>query len=129
MSLRMSKWKDKKMIVIAGTLTLGSCSSIQNANNQQKGTGIGAIGGAVLGGIIGNQIELDSMSFLESTVDTFFQKKGFDNFNKLSMYIPNSYNFYWNTSGLCLNPIYFHNHQYLVRLLMIRQIQKNHLYR
>ena len=50
-----------------------------------------------LAGIIGNQIEMDSMSFLESTVDTFFQKKGFDNFNKLSMYIPNSYNFYWNT--------------------------------
>ncbi len=43
-------------LAIAGTLTLGSCSSIQNANNQQKGTGIGAIGGAVLGGIIGNQI-------------------------------------------------------------------------
>lgn len=48
-------------------------------------------------GIISKQIELDSISFLESIKDTFFENKGFDNFNKLSMYIPNSYNFYWNT--------------------------------
>ncbi len=42
--------------VLIGTLVLGSCSTVQNANNQQKGTGIGAVGGAILGGIIGNQI-------------------------------------------------------------------------
>ncbi len=42
--------------VLIGTLVLGSCSTVKNANNQQKGTGIGAVGGAILGGIIGNQI-------------------------------------------------------------------------
>jgi len=31
-----------------------SCSSMQNANNTQKGTGIGAVAGALIGGIIGN---------------------------------------------------------------------------
>lgn len=31
-----------------------SCSSVQNANNTQKGTGIGAAAGALIGGIIGN---------------------------------------------------------------------------
>ncbi|MFV0237961.1 MAG: OmpA family protein [Flavobacteriales bacterium] len=44
------------IIVIVGALIFGSCSSIQSANSQQKGTGIGAIGGAILGGIIGNQV-------------------------------------------------------------------------
>ena len=51
-----------------------------------------------LAGIIGKQIELDSISFLDFKKDTFFENKGFDKYNKLSMYIPNSYNFYWNTS-------------------------------
>jgi len=50
-----------------------------------------------LAGIIGKQIELDSVSFLDFTKDIFFEKKGFDMLNILSMYIPNSYNFYWNT--------------------------------
>ena len=51
-----------------------------------------------LAGIIGKQIELDSVSFLDFKKDTFFENKGFDKYNKLSMYIPNSYNFYWNTN-------------------------------
>ena len=50
-----------------------------------------------LAGIIAKQIELDSISFLSFTKDTFFENKGFDVNNILSMYIPNSYNFYWNT--------------------------------
>jgi len=51
-----------------------------------------------LAGVIGKQIELDSVSFLDFKKDTFFENKGFDKYNKLSMYIPNSYNFYWNTN-------------------------------
>jgi outer membrane protein OmpA-like peptidoglycan-associated protein len=35
-----------------------SCSSVKNANNTQKGAGIGALGGALLGGIIGNNTGL-----------------------------------------------------------------------
>jgi outer membrane protein OmpA-like peptidoglycan-associated protein len=31
-----------------------SCSSVKNANNTQKGAGIGAVAGALIGGIIGN---------------------------------------------------------------------------
>ncbi|MFV0530064.1 MAG: OmpA family protein [Flavobacteriales bacterium] len=42
--------------VMVWALIFSSCSTMQNANNQQKGTGIGAVGGAVIGGIIGNQV-------------------------------------------------------------------------
>ncbi|TRX39220.1 OmpA family protein [Flavobacterium restrictum] len=35
-----------------------SCDSVKNANNTQKGTGIGAMAGALIGGIIGNNTGL-----------------------------------------------------------------------
>lgn len=41
-------------IIFAVATTFTSCNSIKNANNTQKGTGIGAAAGALLGGIIGN---------------------------------------------------------------------------
>ena len=41
-------------IIFAVASTFTSCKSIKNANNTQKGTGIGAAAGALLGGIIGN---------------------------------------------------------------------------
>ena len=45
--------------------------------------------------IISKQIEADSTSI----VDTSFEKKnGFTDETLLSMYLPNSYNFYWNTA-------------------------------
>ena len=43
-------------LFMSSALLLTSCESIQNANNQQKGTGIGAAAGAVIGGILGNNI-------------------------------------------------------------------------
>ena len=52
-----------------------------------------------LAGYISNQIEADSISFLNSFKTDFFIEKGFDEKNILSMYIPNSYNFFWNTSA------------------------------
>ena len=52
-----------------------------------------------LAGKISNQIEADSISFLNSFKTDFFIEKGFDEKNILSMYIPNSYNFFWNTSA------------------------------
>ena len=52
-----------------------------------------------LAGKISNQIEADSISFLKSFKSDFFIKKGYDEENILSMYIPNSYNFFWNTSA------------------------------
>lgn len=51
-----------------------------------------------LAGKISNQIEADSISFLNSFKTEFFKERGFDERNILSMYIPNSYNFFWNTS-------------------------------
>lgn len=43
-------------LFISTTLVMTSCESVQNANNQQKGTVIGATAGAVLGGVLGNNI-------------------------------------------------------------------------
>ena len=51
-----------------------------------------------LAGKISNQIEADSISILNSFKTEFFKERGFDERNILSMYIPNSYNFFWNTS-------------------------------
>ncbi len=52
-----------------------------------------------LAGKISNQIEADSMSFLTLFKTDYFIDKGFDEKNILSMYIPNSYNFFWNTNA------------------------------
>ena len=49
-----------------------------------------------LASIVSKQIEADSISL----VDTFFEKSnGFNDKTLLSMYLPNSYNLYWNTSS------------------------------
>ena len=53
-----------------------------------------------LAGRISQQIETDSVSLLKVMTDAAFLDK--NNFNKksaLGMYIPNSYEFYWNTSA------------------------------
>lgn len=52
-----------------------------------------------LAGKVSNQIEADSLSFLNSFDSEFFSNKGFNKENILSMYIPNSYNFFWNTNA------------------------------
>jgi len=43
------------LVLMASTLIVG-CEATKNANNQQKGTVIGAGSGAVIGGIIGNNV-------------------------------------------------------------------------
>ncbi|MDH0659702.1 MULTISPECIES: OmpA family protein [unclassified Empedobacter] len=40
-------------IVLGGSFMMSSCTAVQNANNTQKGAGIGAVAGGVLGGLIG----------------------------------------------------------------------------
>ena len=40
-------------LFISSSLVLTSCESVQNANNQQKGTVIGTAAGAVIGGVLG----------------------------------------------------------------------------
>ncbi|KAF2081227.1 MULTISPECIES: OmpA family protein [Flavobacterium] len=42
------------LLVLASFFT--SCDSVKNANNTQKGAGIGAVAGGVIGGILGNNI-------------------------------------------------------------------------
>ena len=43
-------------LVLGGAFVLSSCSAVQNANNTQKGAGIGVVAGSVIGGILGNNI-------------------------------------------------------------------------
>ena len=51
-------------------------------------------------GRIGSQIEADSTSLMKAFTDkTFLEENGFTEENVLSMFIPNSYEFFWNTSA------------------------------
>jgi UPF0755 protein len=53
-----------------------------------------------LAGRIANQIEPDSLTILKVMKDlSFLSKNNFTKENALAMYIPNSYQFYWNTSA------------------------------
>jgi len=53
-----------------------------------------------LAGRISSQIEADSLSLLRVFTDNeFLKSNGFDEANQLSLYIPNSYEFFWNTSA------------------------------
>jgi len=54
-----------------------------------------------LAGRIANQIEADSLSILNAMKDKkFIEKNGFQQNTAIAMYLPNSYEFYWNTSGI-----------------------------
>ena len=54
----------------------------------------------LLTGRIAKQIEADSTSLLEVFNDSnFLEKNGFNEATALGMYIPNSYEFFWNTSA------------------------------
>jgi len=51
-------------------------------------------------GRVGSQIEADSLQLLNAFMDKkFLDENGFTAGNVLSMFIPNSYEFYWNTSA------------------------------
>jgi len=55
---------------------------------------------ADLAGRISTQIEADSLQLLtEMTDETFLSKNGFNKATALGMYLPNSYEFFWNTSA------------------------------
>lgn len=52
-------------------------------------------------GRIGSQIEADSLSLLAAFTDKkFLEENGFTEENVLSMFIPNSYEYFWNTSAV-----------------------------
>ncbi|QMU63885.1 MAG: endolytic transglycosylase MltG [Flavobacteriaceae bacterium] len=53
-----------------------------------------------LAGRVATQIEADSTTIIKAMLDSVFLKKnGFTRASALGMYIPNSYQFYWNTSA------------------------------
>jgi len=53
-----------------------------------------------LAGRISKQIEADSLSLLKAFTDnSFLEESGFNASNAIGMYIPNSYEFYWNTTA------------------------------
>ena len=53
-----------------------------------------------LAGRVGSQIEADSLSLLKSFKDSIFLKEnGFNDENVLTMFVPNTYQIYWNTSA------------------------------
>lgn len=55
---------------------------------------------ANLAGRVSDQIEADSISLLRAFNESgFLRANGFDEKSKLAMYIPNSYEFFWNTSA------------------------------
>ncbi len=43
-------------LILGGSFFVSSCTTVQNANNTQKGAGIGVVAGSVIGGILGNNI-------------------------------------------------------------------------
>lgn len=53
-----------------------------------------------LAGRISQQIEADSLSIINVLNDTtFILSKGFDHYNRISIFIPNTYEIWWNTSA------------------------------
>ncbi len=55
---------------------------------------------ADLAGRISTQIETDSLSIINAMTDeSFLTKNGFSKATALEMYLPNSYEFFWNTSA------------------------------
>ncbi len=55
---------------------------------------------AKLAGRVSQQIEADSMDLLKAMTDeAFLTKSGFNKKSALGMYIPNSYEFFWNSSA------------------------------
>jgi len=55
---------------------------------------------AELAARVGNQIEADSVALIKAMTDKdFIRKSGFNKQTALAMYIPNSYEFFWNSSA------------------------------
>lgn len=53
-----------------------------------------------LAGRVSEQIEADSLALLKAMKDAdFLKKNGFNKATALAMYLPNSYEIYWNTTG------------------------------
>ncbi|MCX2719358.1 endolytic transglycosylase MltG [Lentiprolixibacter aurantiacus] len=77
---------------IVNALRIGNIPVKVSFNNQETLP--------LLAGRIASQIEADSLSLLQAMQDkVFLEEKGIDPEAALGMYLPNSYEFYWNTGA------------------------------
>ncbi|MBE9489298.1 MAG: endolytic transglycosylase MltG [Bacteroidetes bacterium] len=77
---------------IVNSIRIGNVPIIVKFNNQERLEN--------LAGSLSKQLEVDSLSFLKAfRNEEFLKKTGFNQDNALSMYIPNSYEVYWNISA------------------------------
>jgi len=77
---------------IINSIRIGNVPILVKFNNQERLEN--------LAGNLENQLEIDSLSLLKAFRDVdYLTKKGFNQDNALSMYIPNSYEVYWNISA------------------------------
>lgn len=84
--------KDMTNLEIINTLRSQNLPISVKFNNQERIEN--------LAGHIAKQIEADSVDLLKAMWDPeFLEGNGFDLSNALAMYIPNTYEFYWNTTA------------------------------
>ena len=84
---RVHKGSGNKEII--NSLKFNNTPIIVTFNNQERIQD--------LAGSISKQISADSLSLLNAFLEkNFLMENGFNNFNLISMYIPNSYEFFWN---------------------------------
>lgn len=84
--------KDMNSFALVKTMRLNSAVKLA-FNNQERIED--------LAGRVGSQIEADSLSLLTSFKDSIFLKEnGFNEENVLAMFIPNTYEVYWNTTAV-----------------------------
>jgi UPF0755 protein len=77
---------------IVNALRIGNIPVKVSFNNQETLP--------LLAGRVASQIEADSIALLEAMEDeAFLEEKGIDPEAALGMYLPNSYEFYWNTGA------------------------------
>jgi UPF0755 protein len=85
--------KDMSLNDVVNLLRSGNQTPIKLSFNNQDSL-------EKLAGRISQQIEIDSISLLKVMSDkSFLAKNNFNEKTALGMYIPNSYEFYWNTSA------------------------------
>lgn len=81
-----------------------------------------------LAGRVAVQIEADSISLLNAMTDSvFLHKNGFDSRTAIAMYIPNSYDFYWNTDAEKFRDKMYQEYEKFWNADRINQAQKQNL--
>ncbi len=77
---------------IINSLRSGNIPVMVSFNNQETFE--------ALAGRVAEQLEADSTALLSAFNDNdFIKENGFDDANKLAMYLPNTYEFFWNTDA------------------------------